>query len=146
MPRYELPASKWTNPFRLRRNAISEKRAGVIAAYERWLRQQRHLMGALHELAGGYLAASGGGSLPAMARQIYYQARPKIMAMTDDKELASPTSPLRCRRHRQCRLQCCPWISQTSDGSTSSVMMIEVFPRSADWMRAEAKCSAKITG
>jgi hypothetical protein len=35
-----------------------------------------------------YMAASGGGSLPASARQIYYQARPKIMAMTDDKELA----------------------------------------------------------
>ena len=35
-----------------------------------------------------YLKASGGGSLPATARQIFYQARPKIMAMTDDKELA----------------------------------------------------------
>ena len=27
------------------------------------------------------------GALPATARQIYYQARPKIMALTDDKEL-----------------------------------------------------------
>ena len=36
-----------------------------------------------------YLAASGGPrQLPAMARQIYYQARPKIMALTEDKELA----------------------------------------------------------
>ena len=36
-----------------------------------------------------YIAASGGARhLPAKARQIYYQARPKIMAMTDDKELA----------------------------------------------------------
>ena len=34
-----------------------------------------------------YLAASGSRGLPATARQIYYQARPKIMAMTDDKEL-----------------------------------------------------------
>jgi hypothetical protein len=34
-----------------------------------------------------YMAASGGGRLPALARQTYYQARPKIMAMTDDKEL-----------------------------------------------------------
>ena len=34
-----------------------------------------------------YMAASGGGRLPAKARQIYYQARPKIMALTDDKEL-----------------------------------------------------------
>jgi hypothetical protein len=35
-----------------------------------------------------YMAASGNNTLPAMARQIYYQARPKIMALTDDKELA----------------------------------------------------------
>jgi hypothetical protein len=33
-------------------------------------------------------AASANGTLPASARQIYYQARPKIMAMTDDKALA----------------------------------------------------------
>src|SRR4051794_29228750 len=35
-----------------------------------------------------YMAARGNDTLPAMARQIYYQARPKIMAMTEDKELA----------------------------------------------------------
>jgi hypothetical protein len=35
-----------------------------------------------------YRAASGSRNLPAKARQIYYQARPKIMTMTDDKELA----------------------------------------------------------
>jgi Topoisomerase 6 subunit A/Spo11, Toprim domain len=34
------------------------------------------------------MAASGNDTLPALARQIYYQARPKIMAMTEDKELA----------------------------------------------------------
>lgn len=34
-----------------------------------------------------YMAASALGTLPALVRQIYYQARPKIMAMTDDKEL-----------------------------------------------------------
>jgi hypothetical protein len=34
-----------------------------------------------------YMAASANGTLPALVRQIYYQARPKIMAMTDDKEL-----------------------------------------------------------
>jgi hypothetical protein len=39
-------------------------------------------------LEAAYMAASGNGTLPASARQIYYQARPKIMAMTDDKELA----------------------------------------------------------
>jgi hypothetical protein len=35
-----------------------------------------------------YMAASGNDKLPAKARQIFYQARPKIMALTDDKELA----------------------------------------------------------
>jgi hypothetical protein len=35
-----------------------------------------------------YMAASGNGTLPAMARQIFYQARPRIMALTEDKELA----------------------------------------------------------
>ena len=34
-----------------------------------------------------YMAASTDDTLPAKARQIYYQARPKIMAMTGDKEL-----------------------------------------------------------
>jgi hypothetical protein len=34
-----------------------------------------------------YMAASDNGTLPASARQIYYQARPKIMALTDDKPL-----------------------------------------------------------
>ena len=38
-------------------------------------------------LEAAYMAASAGGTLPAKARQIYYQARPKIMALTDDKEL-----------------------------------------------------------
>ena len=33
------------------------------------------------------MAASANGTLPANARQIFYQARPKIMALTDDKEL-----------------------------------------------------------
>ena len=34
-----------------------------------------------------YLAASANDTLPAKARQVFYQARPKIMAMTDDKAL-----------------------------------------------------------
>jgi hypothetical protein len=39
-------------------------------------------------MAEAYRRASGGGRLPASARQIYYQARPKVMALTEDKELA----------------------------------------------------------
>ena len=38
-------------------------------------------------LEAAYMRASANGSLPALARQIYYQARPRIMALTDDKEL-----------------------------------------------------------
>jgi hypothetical protein len=38
--------------------------------------------------SSAYMAASGKGTLPASARQIFYQARPKIMAMTEDRELA----------------------------------------------------------
>jgi hypothetical protein len=34
-----------------------------------------------------YIAVSGPRKLPAKARQIFYQARPKIMKLTDDKEL-----------------------------------------------------------
>jgi hypothetical protein len=34
-----------------------------------------------------YIAASGKGKLPAKVRQIFYRARPKILAATDDKEL-----------------------------------------------------------
>jgi hypothetical protein len=39
-------------------------------------------------LEEAYMAVSNGGALPALARQICYQARPKIMAMTDNKHLA----------------------------------------------------------
>jgi hypothetical protein len=38
-------------------------------------------------MEAAYTAASGPRRLPATARQIFYQARPKIMALTDDKEL-----------------------------------------------------------
>jgi hypothetical protein len=38
-------------------------------------------------LEAAYMAASANGSLPALTRQVFYQARPKIMALTNDKEL-----------------------------------------------------------
>ena len=38
-------------------------------------------------MEAAYMAASANDTLPANARQIFYQARPKIMALTDDKEL-----------------------------------------------------------
>jgi hypothetical protein len=51
--RYQLPASQWANPFRV---SLETDRASAIAAYEKWLRSQRHLMAALHELRGRDLA------------------------------------------------------------------------------------------
>jgi hypothetical protein len=47
--RYRLRASKWANPFAIKREADRE---AAIDAYERWLRLQPHLRGALHELSG----------------------------------------------------------------------------------------------
>jgi hypothetical protein len=38
-------------------------------------------------MEAAYMAASAGGTLPASARQIYYQARPRIMALTNDREI-----------------------------------------------------------
>jgi hypothetical protein len=46
---HRLQASKWANPFSIKREA---DRTVAIAAYERWLRQQPRRMNALHELAG----------------------------------------------------------------------------------------------
>jgi len=41
-------------------------------------------------LEEAYRAVSNGGRLPALARQIYYQVRPKVMALTENKELSYP--------------------------------------------------------
>jgi hypothetical protein len=45
--RYGLRGSKWANPFRPSSPAEHET---VVAMYERWLRRQPDLVGALHEL------------------------------------------------------------------------------------------------
>ena len=63
-------------------------------------------------LEAAYMAASANGTLPASARQIYYQARPKIMAMTDDKELPTAIS----------RKPCCPTISRSTASTGMSCM------------------------
>ena len=47
--RYRLPASKWANPFTVKREADRET---AIASYERWLRSEPRLTDALHELRG----------------------------------------------------------------------------------------------
>ena len=83
----ETATSKWT-----RQKKSEERHPGMIRyRASRMTREPSTTQkeAAWQVMEEAYLAASGGArQLPAKARQIYYQARPKIMAMTDDKELA----------------------------------------------------------
>jgi hypothetical protein len=82
----ETATRQWT------RQKKSEERHPGLVRYRasRMTRQSRVTQkeAAWTVLEAAYMAASAGGRLPASARQIYYQARPKIMAMTEDKALA----------------------------------------------------------
>jgi hypothetical protein len=82
----ETATSKWT-----RQKKSEERHPGMIRyRMSRMTKEPRvsQKEAAWEIMEAAYMAASGGGSLPAMARQIYYQARPKIMELTDDKQLA----------------------------------------------------------
>src|SRR5262245_13954969 len=80
----ETAARKWT------RQKKSEERHPGMRRYRisRMTKEPRTTQkeAAWQILKEAYMAASGNGTLPALARQIYYQARPKIMQLTDDKE------------------------------------------------------------
>jgi hypothetical protein len=81
----ETATAKWT-----RQKKSEERHPGNIRyRMSRMTREPRTSQkeAAWSVLENAYMAASAGDTLPAKARQIYYQARPKIMAMTDDKEL-----------------------------------------------------------
>jgi hypothetical protein len=82
----ETATSKWT------RQKKSEERHPGNVRYRtsRMTREPRTTQkeAAWEILREAYMAASGNDTLPASARQIFYQARPKIMAMTENKELA----------------------------------------------------------
>ena len=81
----ESATAKWT-----RQKKSEERHPGNIRyRMSRMTKEPRTTQkeAAWHVMEECYMAASDGGRLPAMARQIFYQARPKIMAMTDDKEL-----------------------------------------------------------
>src|SRR6476660_4107571 len=81
----ETATRKWT-----RQKKSEERHPGMIRyRTSRMTKEPRTTQkeAAWQIMKDAYLAASGNGRLPAKARQIYYQARPKIMAMTDDKEL-----------------------------------------------------------
>jgi hypothetical protein len=81
----ETGTRKWT-----RQKKSEERHPGMIRyRFSRMTREPRTTQkeAAWQVMEEAYMAASGGGSLPASARQIFYQARPKIMELTDDKEL-----------------------------------------------------------
>jgi hypothetical protein len=82
----ETATSKWT-----RQKKSEERHPGNIRyRASRMTKEPRTTQkeAAWEVMQQAYMAASGNGTLPASARQIFYQARPKIMAMTEDKELA----------------------------------------------------------
>lgn len=81
----ETATSKWT-----RQKKSEEKHPGMIRyRMSRMTKEPRTSQkeAAWEVMEEAYLKASANDTLPALARQIYYQARPKIMEMTDDKEL-----------------------------------------------------------
>jgi hypothetical protein len=83
----ETATSKWT-----RQKKSEERHPGMIRyRTSRMTREPRTTQkeAAWEVMEEAYMAASGGRrELPAKARQIFYQARRKIMALTEDKELA----------------------------------------------------------
>jgi DNA topoisomerase 6 subunit A-like protein len=82
----ETATSKWT-----RQKKSEERHPGMVRyRMSRMTKEPRTSQkeAAWKIMEEAYLKASANDTLPALARQIYYQARPKVMAMTDDKELA----------------------------------------------------------
>src|SRR5215475_9154595 len=81
----ETVTRKWT------RQKKSEERHPGMRRYRvsRMTREPRTLQkeAAWQVMEQAYMDASANGTLPAKVRQIYYAARPKIMELTDDKEL-----------------------------------------------------------
>jgi hypothetical protein len=82
----ETATSKWT-----RQKKSEERHPGMIRyRVSRMTKEPRTTQkdAAWQIMETAYMAASNNDRLPAKARQVFYQARPKVMALTDDKELA----------------------------------------------------------
>jgi hypothetical protein len=82
----ETATSKWT-----RQKKSEERHPGNVRyRVSRMTKEPRTTQkaAAWEIMEEAYMAASSNGTLPAKVRQIFYQARGKIMAATDDKELA----------------------------------------------------------
>jgi hypothetical protein len=81
----ETATSKWT-----RQRKSEERHPGMIRyRMSRMTREPRTSQkdAAWQVMEDAYMRASGNDTLPALARQIFYQARPKIMELTEDKHL-----------------------------------------------------------
>jgi hypothetical protein len=79
----ETATRKWT-----RQKKSEERHPGMIRyRSSRMTKEPRTTQkeAAWQIMEDAYMAASGNNTLPALARQIFYQARPKIMAMTDER-------------------------------------------------------------
>jgi hypothetical protein len=84
----ETATRKWT-----RQKKSEERHPGMIRyRASRLTREPRTTQkdAAWEVMESAYMAASGNGRLSAMVRQMFYQARPKIMALTDEKNLSYP--------------------------------------------------------
>jgi hypothetical protein len=82
----ETAASKWT-----RQRKSEEKHPGMVRHRVARLTKEPRMTqkdAAWEIMEEAYMAASNNDRLPAKARQIYYQARPKIMALTENRPLA----------------------------------------------------------
>jgi DNA topoisomerase 6 subunit A-like protein len=81
----ETATSKWT-----RQKKSEERHPGMVRyRMSRMTKESRTTQkeAAWQVMEESYMAASGNGRLSALARQIFYQARPKIMQLTDDRHL-----------------------------------------------------------
>jgi len=81
----ETATSKWT-----RQKKSEERHPGMVRyRMSRMTKESRTSQkeAAWEVMEKAYMAASAGGRLPALARQIFYQARPKIMQLTEDRQL-----------------------------------------------------------
>jgi hypothetical protein len=81
----ETATSKWTRQRKAeeRHPGVRHYRASRMTKEPRTTQKEA----AWQVLEEAYMRASSGGRLPALVRQIFYQARPKIMELTDDKKL-----------------------------------------------------------
>jgi hypothetical protein len=81
----ESATHKWT-----RQKKSEERHPGLVRYRSSRMTKEPRISqkeAAWEVMEEAYMAASAGDSLPALARQIFYRARPKIMELTDDKHL-----------------------------------------------------------